>query len=105
MRLRKVATRLPTAVSIVVVLGADEYQVRANCFFKTRSFSVHFWIVGIATVVLGCVIWLLVVLDHPFLGQVFFGAERIEQPYCILDGGRPFLFLWCLSLARGSIPR
>ena len=83
MRLHNVATGLPTAVWIVVVLGAV-LTMSVSCFFKTRSFSVHFWMVAITSMLLGCIIWLLVVLDHPFLGQVSIGPEAFEQVYSSL---------------------
>jgi Protein of unknown function (DUF4239) len=83
MRLHNVATGLPTAVWIVVVLGAV-LTMSVSWFFKTRSFSVHFWMVAITSMLLGCIIWLLVVLDHPFLGQVSIGPEAFEQVYSSL---------------------
>jgi hypothetical protein len=83
MRLHNVASGLPTAVWIVVALGAV-LTMSVGCFFKTRNFSVHFWMVTITSMLLGSIIWLLVVLDHPFLGPVSIGPEAFEQVYSSL---------------------
>ena len=83
MRLHSVATGLPSAVWVVVGLGA----VLTMCvawFFKTENFSVHFWMVTLTALLLGSIIWLLVVFDHPFLGSVSIGPEAFEDVFTSL---------------------
>jgi len=80
MRLHNVGSGLPAAVWVVVALGAV-LTLSVSWFFQTISFSVHFWMVTLTAALLGLIIWLLVVLDHPFLGQVSIGPEPFEQVY------------------------
>jgi hypothetical protein len=64
----------------VVGLGA----VLTMCvawFFKTENFSVHFWMVTLTALLLGSIIWLLVVFDHPFLGAVSIGPAAFEEVF------------------------
>lgn len=86
MRLHNVDTGLPAAVWVVVALGAV-LTTSVSWFFNTRSFIVHFWMVSITSLLLGCIIWLLVVLDHPFLGSVSIGPGAFEQVYTGLMTG------------------
>jgi hypothetical protein len=86
MRLYSVTTGLPTAVWIVVALGAV-LTLSVCWFFRTLNLSVHFWMVTITSALLGSIIWLLVVLDHPFLGSVSVGPEAFEQVYTSLMMG------------------
>ena len=80
MRLHSVESGLPAAVWVVVVLGAM-ITLSMGWFFQTVSFAVHFWMVTLTATLLGLIIWLLVVMDHPFLGQVSIGPEAFEQVY------------------------
>lgn len=80
MRLHSVESGLPSVVWVVVVLGAV-ITLSVSWFFKTASFTVHFWMVTLDAALLGLIIWLLVVLDHPFLGRVSIGPEPFEQVY------------------------
>ena len=86
MRLHSVTTGLPTVVWIVVALGAG-LTLSVCWFFRTLSLSVHFWMVTITSTLLGSIIWLLVVLAHPFLGSVSVGPEAFEQVYTSLMMG------------------
>lgn len=83
MRLHNVQTGLPVAVWVVVALGAV-LTLSVAWFFKCRTFSVHFWMVTITATLLGSIIWLLVVMDHPFLGEISIGPEPFEQVYSSL---------------------
>lgn len=83
MRLHNVQSGLPPAVWVVVALGAV-ITLSVASVFKTTSFTVHFWMVTLTAVLLGLIIWLLVVLDHPFLGEVSIGPEPFEQVYTSL---------------------
>ena len=85
-RLHTVTTGLPAVVWIVVALGAV-LTLSVCWFFKTLNLSVHFWMVTITSVLLGSIIWLLVILDHPFLGSVSIGPEAFEQVYTSLMMG------------------
>lgn len=83
MRLHNVQSGLPPAVWVVVALGAV-ITLSVSWFFTTVSFTVHFWMVTLTALLLGLIIWLLVILDHPFLGEVSIGPEPFEQVYTSL---------------------
>jgi hypothetical protein len=88
MRLHSVQSGLPTAVWVVVALGAV-ITLSVGWFFQTVSFAVHFWMVGLTATLLGLIIWLLAVMDHPFRGEVSIGPEPFEQVYAtIMTNGR-----------------
>ena len=57
---------------------------REGRFGKTENFSVHFWMVTLTALLLGSIIWLLVVFDHPFLGSVSIGPEAFEEVFTAL---------------------
>ena len=80
MRLHSVQSGLPEAVWLVVILGAA-ITLSVSWFFQTATFAVHFWMVTITAALLGAIIWLLAILDHPFLGEVSIGPEPFEQVY------------------------
>jgi hypothetical protein len=87
MRLHNVQSGLPSAVWVVVALGAV-ITLSLSWFFQTVSFAVHFWMVSLTATLLGLIIWLLVVMDHPFLGEVSIGPEPFEQVYATIMTGR-----------------
>jgi hypothetical protein len=80
MRLHSVGSGLPPAVWVVVAVGAA-ITLSVACFFETVSFLTHFWMVTLTASLLGLIIWLLIVMDHPFLGEVSVGPEAFEQVY------------------------
>ena len=80
MRLHSVGSGLPAAVWVVVALGAA-ITLSVACFFETVSFVTHLWMVVLTASLLGLIIWLLVVMDRPFLGEVSVGPEPFEQVY------------------------
>jgi hypothetical protein len=80
MRQHSIGSGLPAAVWVVVVLGAA-ITLSVACFFETVSFMTHFWMVTLTASLLGLIIWLLVVMDRPFLGEVSVGPEPFEQVY------------------------
>ena len=80
MRLHSVETGLPSAVWVVVVLGAV-ITISAGWFFQTLSFALHFWMMTLTSALLGLIIWLLVVMDHPFIGAVSVGPGPFVQVY------------------------
>src|SRR5258708_28705784 len=59
MRLHNVATGLPTAAWVVLVFAAG-LTMSVSCFFETRSFNRHFWMVAIPRRLLRRLISLLV---------------------------------------------
>lgn len=83
MRMHVVESGLPAVVWVVVGLGAV-VTLSVGWFFKTTTFSVHLWMECLTAVLLGLIIWLLVMLDHPFLGRVSIGPEPFEQVYTSL---------------------
>jgi hypothetical protein len=80
MRLHSVESGLPFAVWVVIALGAA-ITLAVGCFFETKSFAVHFWMISLTSSLIGLIIWLLAMLDHPFLGEVSIGPEPFEQVY------------------------
>jgi hypothetical protein len=80
MRQHSIGSGLPAAVWVVVILGAA-ITLSVACFFETVSFMTHFWMVALTASLLGLIIWLLIVMDHPFLGAVSVGPEPFEQIY------------------------
>jgi hypothetical protein len=80
MRLHSVESGLPLAVWVVVVLGGA-ITLCVGCFFETRSFAVHFWMISLTSCLIGIIIWLLAMLDHPFLGEVSIGPAPFENVY------------------------
>jgi hypothetical protein len=40
--------------------------------------------VTITSMLVGCIVWLLALLDHPFLGSVSISSEAFEQVYSSL---------------------
>ena len=83
MRLHSVESGLPGAVWVVVALGAV-ICLSVSWFFETVTFAVHFWMVTLTALLLGAIVWLLVALDHPFLGEVSIGPEPFEQVYATI---------------------
>jgi hypothetical protein len=83
MRLHNVESGLPAAVWVVVALGAV-ITLSVSWFFQTMSFAVHFWMVTLTAALLGLIIWLLVVMDHPLRGEVSIGPKPFEQVYATL---------------------
>jgi hypothetical protein len=83
MRIHNVESGLPAAVWVVVVFGAV-ITLSVSWFFKTTTFAVHFWMVAITASLLGLIIWLLAMMDHPFRGQVSIGPDVFEQVYTTL---------------------
>jgi hypothetical protein len=83
MRLHNVESGLPAVVWVVVALGAL-ITLSVGWFFKTTTFAVHFWMEALTALLLGLIIWLLVMMDHPFLGQVSIGPEAFERVYTSL---------------------
>jgi len=80
MRLMSVQSRLPKSVWIVVVLGAIA-TLAITWFFQARSFKVHFWMTLIFSALLGLIIQLLAVMDHPYLGDFSIGPQAFQVVY------------------------
>jgi hypothetical protein len=80
MRVHAAQSGLPAVVWVVVGLGAL-LTLSVSWFFTTQTFAVHFWMVALTASLVGLIIWLLVMLDHPFLGRVSIGPDVFEQLY------------------------
>jgi hypothetical protein len=74
---------LPAVVWIVIVVGAV-ITLSVGWFFETTTFAVHFWMVTLAASLLGLIVWLLVMMDNPFLGDVSIGPAPFEQVYATI---------------------
>ena len=80
MRLMSVESRLPMSVWIVVVLGAIA-TLAITWFFQSVSFKVHFWMTLIFSALVGLIIQLLAVMDHPYLGDFSVSANAFRVVY------------------------
>ena len=75
-----VESRLPMSVWIVVVLGAIA-TLAITWFFQSVSFKVHFWMTLIFSALVGLIIQLLAVMDHPYLGDFSVSANAFRVVY------------------------
>ncbi len=80
MRLHSVESGLPLPVWVVIALGGA-LTLSVGSFFQTKSFAMHFWMMTLTASIIGLIIWLLAMMDHPFLGEVSIGPEPFEQVY------------------------
>jgi len=80
MRLMTVESRLPVSVWVVVVLGALA-TLAITWFFQASSFKVHFWMTLIFSALVGLIIQLLAVMDHPYLGDFSISPKAFRIVY------------------------
>jgi hypothetical protein len=71
---------LRSVVWVVVALGAV-VTLSVSWFYQTVSFPVHFWMVTLTAVLLGLIIWLVAMMDHPFRGEVSIPPEPFQHVY------------------------
>lgn len=79
-RLESVYSSLPRALWWMVLLGAL-LCISVTFFFDLRSPSMHRWMTGTMSALLGLMIFLVATLDNPFRGRVSVGPAAIERVY------------------------
>jgi len=79
-RLNSVTAELPGPVWTMVVAGAL-LSIATTWFFDTVSFSMHFCMTVLFTVLIGLLIYLIASLDNPYRGRISIGPESLERVY------------------------
>ncbi len=73
-RLQSIQSGVPGVIWAVVLLGAGATLIFSYCFVVT-SFRLHALLTGLLALIIGLLIFLLVVLDHPYWGEVSVSAD------------------------------
>lgn len=71
---------MPGPLWTLVIAGAL-VCVAVTWFFHTASFSMHFWMTMLFSVLLGLMIYLIAVLDNPYRGRVSVTPEPLQHVY------------------------
>lgn len=79
-RLNAVPVGMPASLWALVIIGAL-VTIVVTLFFDIASFSMHFWMTGLLSGLLGLMIFLIGTLDNPFRGKVSIGPESIVRVY------------------------
>ncbi len=79
-RLESIYMNLPRALWWMVILGSL-ISISITFFFDLRSQSMHRWMTGAMSALLGLMIFLVATLDNPFRGKVAVGPESLERVY------------------------
>ena len=79
-RLNAVPVGMPSSLWALVIIGAL-VTIAVTLFFDIASFSMHFWMTGLLSGLLGLMIFLIGTLDNPFRGKVSIGPEAIVRVY------------------------
>ncbi len=79
-RLNTVTTEMPGPLWTLVIAGAV-ICIAVSWFFHTASFSIHFWMTTLLSVLLGLIIFLIAVLDNPYRGKLSVTPAPLEQVY------------------------
>jgi len=79
-RLDSITENLPSPIWVIVLAGAI-LSIAVTWFFHTASFSMHFWLSLLYSVLIGLLIYLIVALDNPYLGRISVGADPLVRVY------------------------
>ncbi len=79
-RLDSVTASIPTALWMLVILGAL-ISITVTLFFDTPSFNMHLWMTILMSGLLGLLIFLVGTLDNPFRGKVSVGPQALDRVY------------------------
>ncbi|CCH02253.1 hypothetical protein FAES_4253 [Fibrella aestuarina BUZ 2] len=82
-RLDSIKGNVPGVLWSVVLIGALA-TITFSFFFLITNFSLHATMTGILAGMIGLLIFLLVVLDHPYWGEVSVTPEAYESVYTTL---------------------
>jgi len=80
LRVDAVGTGLPGVMWAVILIGAV-ISISASFFFRVDDGRVHALLVGLLAALMGLVIFMTVVLDHPFRGDLGLTAEPYQLVY------------------------
>lgn len=76
-RLNAVNTGLPLPIWALVIIGGF-LCLATTWFFHTASFAMHLWMTVLTCALLGLIVFMIAILDHPFRGQVSVGSGPLE---------------------------
>ena len=79
-RLNSITAELPSPVWVMVLAGAL-LSVAVTWFFHAPSFSMHFWLSVVYSVLIGLLIYLIVALDNPYRGRISVGPDPLVRVY------------------------
>lgn len=79
-RLNSVTEEMPGPLWVLVIVGALVCVAVTWCF-HTGSFSMHFWMTILFSVLLGLMIYLIAALDNPYRGKISVSPEPLERVY------------------------
>jgi hypothetical protein len=82
-RFYNVSAGVPTALYAVVFFGAG-LVIFLTYFLTLESVRLHVAMTFITAAMIGLVVFLIVVMDHPFRGEVSIGPDAFEQSYQML---------------------
>lgn len=77
-RINSINTELPGPVWVMVIAGAI-LSIAATWFFHTASFSMHFWLSVVYSVLIGLLIYLILSLDNPYRGRISVSPEPLVR--------------------------
>ncbi len=77
-RLDSTTTSIPRSLWWLVLVGAVVCIV-TTLFFHTRSFSMHLWMTGLMSGLLGLMIFLMATLDNPFRGKISISPAPLQR--------------------------
>lgn len=80
LRLDAVGTKLPTVMWAVIVAGAL-IGLSATFFFRVDDARLHAMLVTLLAIFVGLIVFMILVLDRPFRGELGIGAQPYELIY------------------------
>ena len=80
LRLHNVDVGLPYALWLVVLLGGA-ITIVLTYFMALERFNVHVWMTAFTAAMVALVVFMIVVVDHPFRGEVSIGPDAFELIY------------------------
>jgi hypothetical protein len=85
-RLHDASASLPDSLYAVVLIGGL-LTIVLTYFLVLERFPLHIVMTLICSAMIGMVVFLIVVMDRPFRGEVSIGPDAFEQAYTVLMGG------------------
>jgi Protein of unknown function (DUF4239) len=82
-RLHDASAGLPASLYAVVLIGGV-LTIGLTYLLALERMRLHVVMTGIASAMIGLVVFMIVVMDHPFRGEVSIGPEDFEQAYSVL---------------------
>jgi uncharacterized membrane protein YedE/YeeE len=79
-RLNSVTAEMPGPLWTMVITGAV-LSIATTWLFHTASFSMHFWLTVLFSVLIGLLIYLVASLDNPYRGRISVSPEPLQRVY------------------------